>query len=168
MQEVVILVDDSRRAWLTAEDVADFSLYELEQALEYADEAAVLGEPGEYKFSIETIYERDERSGPKEQKLDRRRKGYVYFLAGPDGLVKIGRSRSPKERTGGLKLPFETEILAVIPTLDMKALERQYHEEYADKRVRGEWFEFTQREIEEIRGDIVSELYQDGDECQIT
>jgi len=83
-------------------------------------------------------------------------RGYVYLLKDLDvtGYCKIGRTNDPIRRIGHFDtmLPFRTDVLAVIETSDCVGLETVLHHQYADKRVRGEWFDLTEDDIAEIVG----------------
>lgn len=80
--------------------------------------------------------------------------GFVYLLQSPTGYFKIGRTRNPERRISTLdvKLPFEIEVIALIPCPDMRQLERDLHERYADKRAGGEWFALTPEDVAYIKG----------------
>ena len=86
--------------------------------------------------------------------LASRGKGYVYLLKDLDvtGYCKIGRTNDPIRRIGHFDtmLPFRTDVLAVIETSDCVELEAALHYQYADKRIRGEWFDLDEGEIAEI------------------
>lgn len=63
------------------------------------------------------------------------------------GYVKIGVSINPKLR--------ERTLQSQKPTVSLFAtvkgnIERKLHKTYADKKVRGEWFDLTQEEINSI------------------
>lgn len=79
--------------------------------------------------------------------------GYVYLVQSPTGAYKIGRTKNPDDRmrTFSVKLPFEVEYVALIPCDDMKWLEAELHNRYADKHVNGEWFNLDAADVETIR-----------------
>lgn len=82
------------------------------------------------------------------------RHGYVYLVQQVGGIYfKLGRSKTPVQRIGNLnvKLPFEIEVLALVETDDMVALERELHEKYAARHVRGEWYALTPEDVAEIK-----------------
>jgi len=80
------------------------------------------------------------------------RSGYVYVVEADNGLYKIGLSKEPRKRIDalGVKLPYELEIIILIETPDRYELERELHEQFADKRKNGEWFELTSKDLETI------------------
>jgi hypothetical protein len=89
----------------------------------------------------------------EQKKKARRRAGYVYLVRSPTGYYKIGRTKNPKDRiqTFKVKLPFEVEYEALIPTKDMYSLEKELHDQFAHKRGEGEWFELNQENVAYIK-----------------
>ncbi len=81
--------------------------------------------------------------------------GYVYVIQDVSHTrqYKIGRTNHPATRLNqfGVQLPFETEVVAILRTTDASALEQELHQHYAAQRTRGEWFELTDADIQEIR-----------------
>lgn len=82
------------------------------------------------------------------------RAGFVYLVQSSTGYYKIGRTSDPNNRmkTFSVKLPFEVSYACVIETVDMKTLEQSLHEQFAGKRVNGEWFALDAADVEYIRG----------------
>lgn len=80
--------------------------------------------------------------------------GYVYLVqaVAPQNMYKIGYSANPVKRIEslGVKLPFPIEPLHLIPTNDTRVAERQFHDQYASKRVNGEWFSLTPDDVSHI------------------
>ena len=79
------------------------------------------------------------------------RKTYVYAIGGADRrLVKIGYSNDPQRRLNFIQVtcPFIVSILWMkeggLP------LEAALHRRFADRRVRGEWFEFPDGDAVEL------------------
>lgn len=80
-------------------------------------------------------------------------KGWIYFLRGPGGLVKIGKSKNkPTKRVAEYspKLPFETHLAFVFETSDIDYSEKYLHSVFVHRKVRGEWFRVTDNEIMDI------------------
>ena len=80
--------------------------------------------------------------------------GYVYFLQEKrDGLVKIGKSKNLSSRTRKLsvEMPFETELIHTVKTADACNEEIHYHKMFRKKRVKGEWFNLTEKDIKAIK-----------------
>lgn len=76
--------------------------------------------------------------------------GYVYLIGTPVfGWYKIGKSVSPEIRIKdlGILLPFKIKVLSVWKAENHHLMEKTLHEIYKDKRINGEWFEFTKPEI---------------------
>jgi hypothetical protein len=68
--------------------------------------------------------------------------GYVYFIGDGDGAaIKIGYSASPQKRLAGLQTGSKSNLilLGTLPALS-EDRERELHEQFADLRIRGEWF----------------------------
>lgn len=85
-------------------------------------------------------------------------KGFVYFLRGMTGIVKVGKSkRTPTRRIAEYSplLPFETELIHVIECDDCAAAENELHTVLENNRLRGEWFRLTDRDVDDIQGGIL-------------
>lgn len=78
--------------------------------------------------------------------------GYVYLIRAETGQYKIGMSTriGKRIRFFEIKLPFEIELVHSISCEDCAWTERQLHERYADKRIKGEWFALNADDVEEI------------------
>lgn len=103
--------------------------------------------------------ERQAKKQAKEQRVIQKRasaaySGYVYLIQSPTGFYKIGRTTNPKDRmkTFSVKLPFEVEYVCIIQTEDMYGLEQSLHQQFASKRVNGEWFQLAPDDVEHIKG----------------
>lgn len=81
--------------------------------------------------------------------------GFVYFIQGENGgAIKIGFSKNPDSRLRELQTsyPDMLKILCLVPG-SYKA-EKEYHENFKDIRLNGEWFKPTKellKEIEELK-----------------
>ena len=91
------------------------------------------------------------REHSKKSKKDE--SGFVYLLKGETGQYKIGKAKNPENRlkTFTVKLPFHVEYVCTIRTVDMRELEQALHEQFADKRIDGEWFDLATEDIEYIK-----------------
>lgn len=78
--------------------------------------------------------------------------GIVYVLAG-NGFYKIGKTTNLRARLSQLtpKLPFEVELIHTIKTEDIDSLEEFLHEQFAGKRVNGEWFRLDENDIKALK-----------------
>lgn len=63
------------------------------------------------------------------------------FQAGPGGPIKIGISRNPKQRLATLQRATAETLIPRAAWRGFPFEEKQIHAEYADARLRGEWFE---------------------------
>ena len=74
----------------------------------------------------------------------------VYLMRNRrNGLVKIGSSLNPKfrEKTLHSEEP-EIELICYAPA--GRGFERELHQVYQEKRVRGEWFQLTEADVRHI------------------
>jgi len=79
-------------------------------------------------------------------------KGYVYFVLDDNGNCKIGTTKDLKKRLGEYTMQAYVPILHhTIKTNDCYALEEMFHKRYNEKRVRGEWFKLTDKDLEDIK-----------------
>lgn len=78
---------------------------------------------------------------------------YVYVICSDEGLYKIGYSKNPTERMRQLQvsIPHKLTLIHDIMTTQPKLLEKQLHEAYSHKHVRGEWFALSEYDIIEIK-----------------
>jgi hypothetical protein len=81
------------------------------------------------------------------------RKGYVYLVKAETGHYKIGHTTDPDNRmkTFNVKLPFHVEYEHLIKCDDRLDAERRLHQKFADKRVNGEWFALTDKDVAQIK-----------------
>ena len=88
--------------------------------------------------------------------------GYVYLIGSPIfGWYKIGKSITPEVRIKdlGILLPFKIHVIGVWGAKNHHQLERALHEIHKDRRINGEWFEFSKKEVyEEVFGKIPDEV----------
>lgn len=73
-----------------------------------------------------------------------RRGGYVYFVRAGDGPIKIGWARNPAQRLRELQVAHPYRLAIVAMTRGGERLERRIHEELAEHRLSGEWFEASE------------------------
>ena len=79
--------------------------------------------------------------------------GWVYVIQADNGLYKIGKTKDWDGRLNHftVKLPYELVFIMRIETEDRHELESFLHEQYSDKRIRGEWFRLDDDDIEVLR-----------------
>ncbi len=80
------------------------------------------------------------------------KEGYVYFIYDyTRNRVKIGKSKNPKTRITDFKIANPgIELLYSIKTDDYSKLEKDFHNLFKNKRIVGEWFNFSITELKEI------------------
>lgn len=96
---------------------------------------------------------RGERHWSAKQSVRRKVSGHVYLVEGANGVYKIGKTSQLHARMNffEIKLPFDVNLICAIPSEDITTLEKQLHDKYANKRIRGEWFELTEQDVEDIK-----------------
>lgn len=79
--------------------------------------------------------------------------GYVYLLRADNGLTKIGKTRSLEQRLDHFttKLPYELELIGTIESEQYSAIETELHNMFRSKRKRGEWFDLSDEDLENIK-----------------
>lgn len=83
---------------------------------------------------------------------DKKSAGYVYLLH-HDGLYKIGMAEKLSRRLTQISpvMPHEVTLVHSIKTNDMIGLEAELHEQYASKRMNGEWFALNDKDVQAIK-----------------
>ena len=84
----------------------------------------------------------------RRKREERKAKQQTYLMKDENtGYVKIGVSINPqlRERT----LQSQKPTISLFATIKGN-IERKLHNEYSDKKVRGEWYNLTQKDIESI------------------
>lgn len=81
--------------------------------------------------------------------------GHVYVIRSPYGY-KIGKTRTLRDRTRlfAVKLPFPIEVVMTGWFADHSLAERNFHRQFADKRLEGEWFDLTDSDLELLRAGL--------------
>lgn len=91
---------------------------------------------------------------PKKRSRRTPTRGYVYLMAGSNGLHKIGASINPQKRLKAIRRrysPLSISILHTIKADDQFAAERRLHKRFEHCNSHGEWFELTNWEIARIK-----------------
>lgn len=84
------------------------------------------------------------------------REGFVYVIyiddSSGDRFFKIGMAKAftPRFMAHQCASPFDICVACAFFVGNMRTMERHLHDKFADKRVRGEWFKLTQKDIVEI------------------
>ena len=76
--------------------------------------------------------------------------GFPYY--------KIGQSIDPQSRLDNLQIgvPFDLELCYVVVVQDMNEVEYKVQQSHKDKHIRGEWYMFTDEELEFIKSEIIA------------
>jgi hypothetical protein len=78
--------------------------------------------------------------------------GYVYFIKGThkgEEKYKIGKAMDLESRMRSFEviIPFDIDVIYAVRVKNPLKLESLLHQTYSEKRVQGEWFDFTKDEI---------------------
>lgn len=113
------------------------------------------GKLDEYLLTAEWAHNLQRQIEAREEK---RRDGYVYLIQADNGVYKIGRSQNPKSRIKrlGITLPYEIGVIHLIKSNQYIKAEKQLHDRFASKRLKGEWFDLSDDDVTEIKG--ISEI----------
>lgn len=105
------------------------------------------------KHNESLLFNPEVRLPNNEKKPKRKTGGYIYFLKADNGLVKIGRAKDLRQRLDHFtaKLPYKLKLVHSIKTDDSVGLEKVFHEKFHDKRKRGEWFELSDSDLQEVK-----------------
>jgi len=82
-----------------------------------------------------------------------RKSCFVYLIIASNGLVKIGRTVNVIQRLNCLQSmsPIPLKLIGYIEDGTASKIERELHLYFSDKRVRGEWFDLSNANIEFIK-----------------
>lgn len=77
---------------------------------------------------------------------------FVYLFRAQNGLYKIGISSDPAKRLASLAIgPVAIELVLSHPFENAKTVERDLHNHFSDKRIRGEWFALQPADVTYIQ-----------------
>jgi len=78
--------------------------------------------------------------------------GFVYLLKAGEH-PKIGKAIDMKKRLNQIKLalPVKPEVIHTIEAFHPYQAEHYWHKRFADKRLNGEWFVLTDRDVAEFK-----------------
>ena len=82
------------------------------------------------------------------------KEGYIYFIHATEEpfYIKIGCSVEPCKRFNSIQTasPISLEPLVMVLVPHMTQFEKLFHEYFAKKRIRGEWFDIEPRDVYEL------------------
>jgi hypothetical protein len=78
---------------------------------------------------------------------------YVYVIADPFGNYKIGLTYNIQKRLDEFRtaMPYEPKIIKIIQCSNMKKTEKYLHEKFKHKRIKGEWFNLSEKDIDMVQ-----------------
>ena len=108
---------------------------------------SLLDEVGRLNAELQLVRSQNRASAKRKEQTA---PGYVYLIAIETGLYKIGLTTTPESRMSGLStgLPYELTLVHTIKCRDRFKIEKFFHEKFASKRVKGEWFALEKDDIE--------------------
>lgn len=77
--------------------------------------------------------------------------GYVYLITYDDVNYKIGKSNDIKKRLSAFNFPKELKLVHCIKSISYSELEKQLHDYFRTKKVKGEWFKLEPEDIDFIK-----------------
>lgn len=91
-----------------------------------------------YQRSLDAEWNEREELEPEPDDPD-----YIYVIEQRPGVVKIGRSNDPERRLQDMQVasPEPMELLVAVEHPDVDIAESRLHDEFADDRLNGEWFD---------------------------
>ncbi len=77
---------------------------------------------------------------------------YIYLIHSHDDVYKIGVSQRPKERLQSLGTlsPYDLTLVMAMKHDDAYGAEISLHEKFKEKRMNGEWFKLTDKDVSYI------------------
>jgi len=100
-----------------------------------------------YKTEMEYVY------GKGEFKRSSRFFTYIYIMEDTKtGYYKIGKSISPRFREKTLQAEKPTIIMLFKSPLTRPEIEKEIHQHFKEKRIRGEWFKLNAKDLLFIMG----------------
>lgn len=86
----------------------------------------------------------------EEKEYEREHTGFVYLIKLGDSY-KIGITKNTKERFKQFEfMPFDLQIIKTAKVKNYENIETLLHDMYKEKRIKGEWFNLTQDDIQNI------------------
>lgn len=78
--------------------------------------------------------------------------GSIYIIR-CQNHIKIGRAFNVKSRLYSMKVgnPFDIELIFSIKVPDDKAIEKELHNKFENKHHKGEWFNLTDEDVEQVK-----------------
>lgn len=89
------------------------------------------------------------------------RAGFIYLVVNSNDEHKIGVTINPDRRIKkiGQGVPYKVEVVAAFEVADMSAEERFWHDEFSLKRIRNEWFDLDEADIERFLANYRNEKH---------
>jgi len=146
VREVADLLDDVKMGEVFKKETTDF--LKRMDAIFHSNESKVIS-----RLKKAVSYVEPPPPPPTKSPEPEREVGYVYLLRADNGLIKIGKTKSLKNRLDHftVKLPYELHLIGVVKSERYGEIERELHDRFHNKRKRGEWFDLSEKDIEAIK-----------------
>lgn len=127
------------------DDIMELCYGLMKYALKHEDQIETYNQ--KHRIDLENELRENAKTADKESKAKSYKKGYVYLLECA-GRYKIGFSKDVEIRIKQLDTrPFKIKLIAKSKIIsDAYDREQEIHEYFADQRVYGEWYEFSDHE----------------------
>lgn len=104
-----------------------------------------------HRDEIRARVARNKRKARMSARFDSTSAGYVYIVKCAD-LYKIGATRNAVQRIARFETsyPHDLRVIRIAQVADMKRVEKSLHTRFAQKRVKGEWFDLTASDLRVI------------------
>ena len=151
-----IVMSDWQGFMTCSEDIMELCYGLMKFALKYKNEIDIYNQ--KRKIELEEELTGYVKTAKKESRSVRSKGGYVYLLE-CGGKYKIGFSKDVERRIQQLDTrPFELNLVAKSKFIsDAYDREQELHEYFAENRIDGEWYEFSDHEAQYAK-EIIDEM----------
>lgn len=151
-----IVMSDWQGFMTCSEDIMELCYGLMKFALKYKNEIDIYNQ--KRKIELEEELTGYVKTAKKESRSVRSKGGYVYLLE-CGGKYKIGFSKDVERRIQQLDTrPFKLNLVAKSKFIsDAYDREQELHEYFAENRIDGEWYEFSDHEAQYAK-EIIDEM----------
>lgn len=130
--------------------IVGMDLYTDQDAIDYIE--ILIRRLEVYKEKLEDHYGRVKPKSKKIDKMISLKQSYIYLMKNyRNGYYKIGRSLNPEYRERTLQAEAPEIGLEFVSPLTPSILEGKLHNFFKEKRIRGEWFSLSEKDVEYIK-----------------
>lgn len=79
--------------------------------------------------------------------------GHIYFITYDNKYYKIGKAKNLKNRIKvfSVEMPGEISVTHTVHSKDTWLTENLFHEYFKQKRIKGEWFDLSEKDLEYVK-----------------